>query len=120
LGVYCDRSACGTLKDSVVGRWSIVDPVARRNETTEDFAGSLRVVVNGPLSVVKECRTFARVGLSQVGVYSDDQESGRLTRRRNGRPRGDVGACAMHSRGALTRLLPRGGPRQWLWYALAG
>ena len=114
--IYCDRFALGTLKDAVAGRWPIVDRVARWSEATEDIAGFRRLVANGPLSVAEECRALARVGLSQAVVYSDDQESVRLAKRRHDRSRGDVAAGAVLSRGAhagtaaATRSAPPAAP----------
>ena len=116
-GNYRDRFPLGTRKDAVAGRWPIVDRVARWNEATEDIAGIRRLVAKGPLSVAEECRVLGRSELSQAVVHSDDQESVHLAKRRRGRSRGDVGAGAVRSRGALARLLPRGAPRRRLGYA---
>ena len=108
--IYVDRFALGTLKDAVAGRWSIVDRVTRWSEATDDISGFRRLVADGPLSIVPECRALARVALSQAVVHSDDQGSVRLAKRRHGRSRDDVAVGAVLACGALARSLARGGP----------
>ncbi|MDE0387829.1 MAG: hypothetical protein OXI75_03925 [Rhodospirillales bacterium] len=109
--IYCDRFALGTLKDAVAGRWPVVPRVTRWSEATEDITGFRRLVADGPLSIVPECRALARVALSQAVVHSDDQGSVRLTKRRHGRSRDDVAVGGVLACGALARSLTRGPAR---------
>ena len=105
--VYCDRFLIGRLKDAVAGRWPVVERVTRWSEATEDIAGFRRLVLDGPLSIVPECRALAKVSLGQAVVRGDDQGSVRLLKRRHGRSRDDVAVCATLSAGALVRALTR-------------
>ena len=105
--IYCDRFLLGRLKDAVAGRWPIVERVTRWSEATEDIAAFRRLVLDGPLSIIPECRALARVSLSQAVVRGDDQGSVRLVKRRHGRSRDDVAVCATLSAGALVRSMTR-------------
>ena len=105
--IYCDRFLIGRLRDAVAGRWPIVERVTRWSEATEDIAAFRRLVLDGPLSIVPECRALARVSLSQAIVRGDDQGSVRLVKRRHGRSRDDVAVCATLSAGALVRSMTR-------------
>ena len=105
--IYCDRFLLGRLRDAVAGRWPIVERVVRWSEATEDITAFRRLVFDGPLSIVPECRSLARVSLSQAVVRGDDQGSVRLVKRRHGRSRDDVAVCATLSAGALVRSLTR-------------
>ena len=88
--LFCDRFMLGTLQDVVAGRWPVVSRVTRWSEATEDIAAFRRLAADGPLSITKECRALARVGLSEASVQSDDQGSVRLVKRRAARSRDDV------------------------------
>ena len=105
--IYCDRFIIGSLKDTVAGRWPVVDRVARWSSATEDITGFRRLVEDGPLSVAEHCRDLARVGLSQAVIHSDDQGSVRLAKRRHGASRDDVAAAGVLACGALARILAR-------------
>ena len=105
--IYCDRFLIGRLRDAVAGRWQIVERVTRWSEATEDIAALRRLVLDGPLSIVPECRALARVSFGQAVVRGDDQGSVRLVKRRHGRSRDDVAVCATLSAGALVRTLTR-------------
>ena len=111
--IYCDRFLIGRLRDAVAGRWPIVERVTRWSEATEDISAFRRLVLDGPLSILAECRALARVSLSQAVVRGDDQGSVRLVKRRGGRSRDDVAVCATLSAGALVRSMTR--PRRPRW-----
>ena len=68
-----DRFHLGAMQDAVAGRWPVVPRVVRWSEATEDISAFRRLVADGPLSIVPECRSLARVALSQASVASDDQ-----------------------------------------------
>ena len=105
--IFADRFLIGRLRDAVAGRWPIVERVTRWSEATEDIAALRRLVLDGPLSIVPECRALARVSFGQAVVRGDDQGSVRLVKRRHGRSRDDVAVCATLSAGALVRALTR-------------
>ena len=105
--LFCDRFMLGTLQDVVAGRWPVVSRVTRWSEATEDIAAFRRLAADGPLSITKECRALARVGLSEASVQSDDQGSVRLVKRRAARSRDDVAVAAVLAAGALVRALGR-------------
>ena len=79
--------------------------MARWSEATEDIAGLRKLAIDGPLSIVAECRGLARLGLWQATVHSDDQGSVRLAKKRNRRSRDDVAAAGVLSVGAMAREL---------------
>ena len=118
--VYCDRFMLGTLTDVVAGRWPVVPRVTRWSEATEDIAAFRRLVADGPLSITKECRALARVGLSEASVVSDDQGSVRLVKRRAARSRDDVAVGAVLAAGALVRMMGRQPQRRPRRHALVG
>ena len=116
--VYCDRFLLGSLKDVVRGRWPVVPRATRWSEATEDVAGFRKLVHDGPLSIVVECRALARVSLGQAVVKSDDQGSVRIHKKRYGRSRDDVAIAGVLAAGALVRALgrPRDGAADWWQY----
>ena len=79
----------------------------------------LRLVVDGPLSIVPECRALARVALSQASVASDDHGSVRLTKKRYGRSRDDVAVAGTLAAGLLVRSMSRKSPRRWTYRGMA-
>ena len=117
--IVCDRFMLGTLQDAVTGRWPVVPRVTRWSEATEDIAGFRRLVADGPLSIVPECRGLARVALAGASVASDDQGSVRLQKKRHGRSRDDVAVAGTLAAGALVRSLARGQRRRWRYRGMA-
>ena len=111
--IYCDRFIIGTLLDTVAGRWPVNPRVTRWSEATEDIAAFRKLVADGPLSIVEECRALAAVSLSQATVASDDQGSVRLQKRRHGRSRDDVAVAGVLAAGALVRDMRRPQCTRW-------
>ena len=112
-GMICDRFILGGLRDAVAGRWPIVPRVTRWSEATEDISGFRRLVADGPLSVVPECRALVLSALSQATVQSDDQGSVRLQKKRHGRSRDDVAVAGVLAAGAMVRELGRSRRPRW-------
>ena len=117
--MLADRFHLGAMQDAVAGRWPVVPRVVRWSEATEDISAFRRLVADGPLSIVPECRALARVALSQASVASDDQGSVRLQKKRHGRSRDDVAVAGTLAAGALVRSLARGQRRRWRYRGMA-
>lgn len=118
--LFCDRFLEGSLRDAVAGRWQVIPRQTRWSEGTEDIAGFRRLVMDGPLSVVPECRALVRVGLSQAAVHSDAKGNAGIEKARHGRSRDDVAVAGVLAGGAVARALARGSVRRPLRSALAG
>ena len=88
--IFCDLFLLGSLRDSVAGRWPVVARRTRWSEASEDIAAFRKLVADGPLSIVPDGRSLARVSLAGASVASDDQGSVRLQKRAHGRSRDDV------------------------------
>ena len=114
-----DRFHLASMQDAVAGPWPVVPRVVRWSEATEDISAFWRLVVDGPLSIVPECRALARVALSQASVASDDHGSVRLTKKRHGRSRDDVAVAGTLAAGLLVRSMSRKSPRRWTYRGMA-
>ena len=117
--IYCDRFLLGALQDAVGGRWPVVPRVTRWSEATEDIAALRKLVADGPLSIVPECRALARVSLGQASVASDDQGSTRLTKRKDNRSRDDVAVAGTLAAGAQVRAMDRPQRPRWRYAGAA-
>ncbi len=118
-GIVCDRFLLGSLKDAVRGRWPVVPRVVRWSEATEDIAAFRKLVADGPMSIVPECRALATVSLSGATVKSDDQGSCRLEKKKGNRSRDDVAVAATLASGALVRDLASRPTRRWRYRGAA-
>ena len=113
--VLADRFMVGRLRDAVGGRWPIVERVVQWSSATEDITAFRGLVLDGPMSIVPECRALARVSLSQAIVEWDRQGSCRLHKRRHSRSRDDVAVCATLAAGRLVRAMSKP-KRNVRWY----
>ena len=104
--IYADRFLMNTLLDVLPSGWKLLERKTRWSEGTEDVTGLRRLISDGPLSIVPECRTLARFALSQAIVIEDDGNL-RVSKRRKWKSRDDVAICATLAGGALARHLAR-------------
>ena len=104
--IYADRFLMNTLLDVLPSGWQLIERKTRWSEATEDVTGLRRLISDGPLSIVPECRTLARFALSQA-VVLEDEGNLRVSKRRKWKSRDDVAICATLAGGALSRLLAR-------------
>lgn len=93
--IFADRFVLGTLRDAVQGRWPIVARRTRWSEASEDIASFRKLVRDGPLSIVEECRGLAALGLAEAAVRGDDQGSVRIIKYKHRRSRDDVAVAAV-------------------------
>ena len=84
----------------------------RWSEATEDVTGLRRLIADGPLSIVQECRTLARFALSQAIVVLEDEGNLRVSKRRKWKSRDDVAICATLAGGASSPSPCEESPRQ--------
>ena len=104
--IYADRFLMNTLLDVLPTGWKLLERKTRWSEATEDVTGLRKLIADGPLSIVPQCRTLAKFSLSQAIVIEDDGNL-RVSKRRKWKSRDDVGICATLAGGALSRFLAR-------------
>ena len=104
--IYADRFLMNTLLDVLPSGWKLLERKTRWSEATEDVTGLRRLISDGPLSIVEQCRTLARFSLSQAIVLQDEGNL-RISKRRKWKSRDDVAICATLAGGALARHLAR-------------
>ncbi|MYC28159.1 MAG: hypothetical protein F4X63_09245 [Nitrospira sp. SB0662_bin_26] len=104
--IYCDRFLLNQLLDVLPTSWQVIERKTRWSEATEDITGLRRLIADGPLSIVPECRTLARYSLSQA-IVIEDEGNLRVSKRRKWKSRDDVAICATLAGGALARQLQR-------------
>ena len=109
VAVYADRFLIEGLQDVVPKHWNVIERKTRWSEATEDITGFRRLVGDGPLSIVPECRTLAKFALSQA-VVLEDEGNLRISKRRKWKSRDDVAVCATLAGGALVRHLAKPQP----------
>ena len=83
--VFCDLFLLGRLRDAVAGRWPVFARRTRLSEATYDIAGFRRLVLDGPLSIVPECRALARAATANRGRTGREAGGSRGSRRCTGR-----------------------------------
>ena len=111
--IYCDGCLLGTLPDAVAGRWPGFPRVPRWSAATEDIATCRKLAADSRLSIVPDGPRFARLGLSQTSVASDDEGSVRLQKRKRDRSRDDEVVAGVLATGAMVRVL--GSPQLPRW-----
>jgi len=104
--LICDRFLVNDLLDVLPQEWELIERKTRWSEGTEDVLGLRKLVADGPLSIVPQCRTLARFALSQA-VVLEDEGNLRVSKRRKWKSRDDVAICATLAGGALARHLAR-------------
>ena len=115
--IYADRFLLNQLQDVLPTSWQLVERKTRWSEATEDITGFRKLVADGPLSIVPECRTLAKFALSQA-VVIEDEGNLRVSKKRKWKSRDDVAICSTLACGALARLLQRKPRTQTLRYAI--
>ena len=104
--IYCDRFLLETLLDVLPANWNLIERKTRWSEATEDISGFRRLIADGPLSIVEQCRTLAKFALSQA-VVLEDEGNLRVSKKRKWKSRDDVAICGTLAGGALARQLAR-------------
>ena len=104
--IYADRFLLNQLLDVLPSEWEIIERKTRWSEATEDICGLRKLIADGPLSIVSQCRTLARYSLSQA-IVIEDEGNLRVSKRRKWKSRDDVAICSTLAGGALARHLAR-------------
>ena len=115
--IYADRFLMNTLLDVLPTGWQLIERKTRWSEATEDITGFRRLIADGPLSIVPECKTLAKFALSQ-SIVIEDEGCLRISKKRKWKSRDDVSVCASLAGGALARHLVRKPKSQGLRYAI--
>ena len=97
-----DRFIFDELGDEIAGGFGLDKRTLRWSEASEDIASFRELVADGPLTIVPECRTLARVGIGQAVVVEDDGNE-RMDKKRHSRSRDDIAICAVLAAGEWAR-----------------